>query len=262
MSTGTRRFNFTRRRKLLREDIEITIHQKTVETDPPEFTADIKLERYDLPRDAKVYVEAYRHASWKRFDYGTVAAMRAPDDRALHDFGNGDDVRFRVKVVEAGSSGTAAARIVAQADGIKPRQGGPHCSLLPLDPDPSLREEVWKLELDEADGPIIKISTHLVRDRHALARSPAFMSLVLPEVVRRILNWALNDGLPEEDDRDSPKSNWIRFGCKLLGQHRPPEEIEDSDRRDAWIDQVVTQFCRRNQLDRAFAKWWNNGVAQ
>lgn len=260
-STGTRRLNFTRRSKLLREDIDIEIHQAG-ETDPPVFSANIKLERYDLPQNARVFVEAYRHASWKRFDFGTVAARRAPDDRALHDFGNGEGVRFRVKVVEACSFGAAAARIVAQADRIQPKKGGPRRSLLPLDPDPSLREEVWKLELDEDDGPIIKISTHLVRDRHALARSPAFLSLVLPAVLRQVLNWALNDGLPEGEDWDSPKGLWIRFGCGLLGQHQPPEDIEDSCARDAWIDQAVTQFCRRNQLDRAFAKWWNDGVAQ
>ncbi len=261
MSTGMRRLNYTKRQRLKREHIAITIHQPR-ESDPPVMSASIDLSSYSLPSDANVLIEAYRHTAWQRFEFGTVGALHAPDDRLLRDFGAGEGVQFRVKVVEPLSHGATAARILAQAEGIKPNQDGPRRSLLPLDPDPALTNEVWRLEIDENDGPLIKVSTHLVRDRHALARSPGFLSLVLPEVFRRVLTWALEHGLPGDDEWDTPRGRWILFGCGLLGQTEPPENLDDrdegADARDAWIEQAVNRFCRANHIDRVFSGWWRD----
>jgi hypothetical protein len=261
MSTGTRRLNYTKRQRLKREHLTITVHQPR-ETDPPVMSAAVDLTSYSLPADASVLIEAYRHTAWQRFEFGTVGAIQAPEDRTLRDFGAGEGLQFRVKVVEPLSHGSTAARILAQADGIKPNQDGPRRSLLPLDPDPTLTNEVWRLEIDENDGPLIKVSTHLVRDRHALARSPGFLSLVLPEVFRRVLTWALEDGLPGDEEWDTPRGLWIRFGCGLLGQTEPPEDLDDrdegADARDAWIEQAVNRFCRGNHIDRLFGGWWRD----
>lgn len=265
MTIGARRLNFTKRQRLKREHVRVTIHQP-MDSAPPVMSAAIDLSHYVLPDDAAVLVEAYRHAAWKRFEFGTVGVLRVPEDLALRDFGAGEGVQFRVKIVEPPSRGAAAARILAQADGIKPNQDGPHRSLLPLDPDPSLRQEVWRLEIDENDGPIIKVSTHLVRDRHALARSPAFLTLVLPEVLRRVLTWALADGLPGEDEWDAPRGRWIRFGCGLLAQHEPPDELDDHDEgaddRERWIAEAVTRFCHTNRIDRVFGNWWRDDASR
>lgn len=261
MSRGTRTFNYTMRQRLKREHIAIAVHQ-TGDTDPPIMSASLDLTSYSLPPDASVLIEAYRHTVWQRFDFGTVRATCAPEDRVLRDFGAGEGLLFRVKIVEPGAGEADAVRILAQADRLKPSEDGPRRSLLPLDPDPSLRDEVWRLDIDENDGPLIKVSTHLVRDRHALARSPAFITLVLPEVLRRVLRWALEDGLPDDGDWDTPRGLWIRFGCGLIGQSEPPDEVDDredgADAREEWIDQVVTRFCRENRIDRLFSRWWRD----
>jgi hypothetical protein len=263
MSTGTRRLNYTQRQRLERRHVDITIRRPR-EGDPPEMSASIDLTSYSLPPDARVMIDAYRNTAWQRFEFGTVGAVQAPEDRLLREFGAGEGVHFRVKVVEPHSHGATAARILAQADGIKPKEDGPRRSLLPLDPDPSLTKEVWRLEIDENDGPLIKVSTHLVRDRQALARSPAFRSLVLPEVLRRVLTWALEDDLPgdDEDDWETPRGRWIRFGCGLLGQTEPPENLDDrdegADARDAWIEQAVNRFCHSNRIDEVFGEWWRD----
>jgi len=262
MSSGTRRLNYTKRQRLKREHVNVTVHQP-LETDPPVMSASIDLTVYSLPPDANVLVEAYRHTAWQRFDFGTVGALKAPEDRTLRDdFGTAEGTQFRVKVVAPISHGATAARILAQADNIKPNQAGPRRSLLPLDPDPSLRDEVWRLDIDENDGPLVKVSTYLVRDRHALARSPAFLTLVLPEILRRILVWAVADGRPDDDEWDTPRGQWIRFGCGLLAQSEPPQELDDDDEgadaRDRWIDDAVTRFCRANRIDRAFGGWWRD----
>lgn len=261
MSSGLRKLNYTKRQRLRREHTTITIRQPR-DTDPPIITASIDLASYSLPLEAIVLVEAYRHTAWQRFDFGTVGALRPPEDLVLRDFGSADGVQFRVKIVEPLSKQTTAARILAQADGIKPSQDGPRHSLLPLDPDPSLRDEVWRLEIDENDGPLVKVSTHLVRDRHALARSPAFITLALPEILRRTLTWALAEGLPGDEDWDTPRGRWIRFGCGLLSQTEPPQSLDDHDdtaqAREHWIDDAVTRFCRANRIDQTFGGWWRN----
>lgn len=261
MSTGTRRLNYTKRQRIRREHVSISVHHPR-ESDPPIISAELDLSAYSLRADASVFIEAYRNSAWQRFEFGTVEAIRAPEDRQLHDFGAGEGVQFRVKVVEPYSAGAAAARILAQADRIRPNLDGPTRSLLPLDPDPTLTDEVWRLEIDENDGPLLKVSTSLVRDRLALARSPAFLSLVLPEVLRRVLTWALDDDLPEGDDWDTPRGLWIRFACGLLGQAEPPKALEDRDEgaeeRERWIEQAVSRFCRLNHIDRHFGRWWRD----
>lgn len=259
MSSSTRRLNFTERRRIRLSDVTITLIRPKP-ADPPLISASINLAGYSLPSEALVLVEAYRHTAWQRFDFGTVGHLHAPADRVLRDIGAAEGVRFRVKVVEPCSNGATAARILAQADSIRPNQSGPRPSLLPLETDPSLRDEVWRLDIDENDGPLVRISSYLVRDRHAFARSGAFMSLALPDILRKVLSWALDDGLPDDDDWDTPRGRWVRFGCGLLGQAEPPRELDDqdggADARDKWVDQVVQGFWRVNSLGRAFAGWW------
>jgi hypothetical protein len=262
MTKGKRRLNYTKRKRILREHYSIS-QQQAREGEPPVASVTLDLSSYDLPSDARVFVDAYRHSTWQRFDCGTVRDIRMPEDRTLRDFGTGDGVRFRIRVVEAPSSdGEAHSRILAAADNIRPVRDGSVRSLLPMEPDSSLREEVWRLDIDENDGPLIRMSTHLVSDRHALARHPVFLSLVMPEVLRQILRWALEDGRPNDEEWDTPRGRWILQGCRLLGLREPPEELDDDwPEREQWIDQVVTQFCRRHGLGKQFGKWWGGNTS-
>jgi hypothetical protein len=257
MSGLTRRLNYTQRQRVMHEDVVVSIHRPTP-LGLPVISASISLSEYDLPADARVFLEAYRQSAWQRFDFGSVGALVPPPDRSLLEFGDGDGVQFRVKVVEALASSDGASRILAQADGIKPKTDGPRRSLLPLDPDPNLFHEVWRLELDETDGPLVKVSTHLVRDRHAFARSPQFLSLVIPEILRKSLSWAIRDGRPSDEEWDTPRGRWVRFGCSLLSQSELPSEIDgdDEDLRDRWVESAVSSFSRTNRVSDLFGNWW------
>lgn len=261
MSTGTRRLNFTRRQRLKREHIRIGQSQPSG-TEPLFLSAEIDLSPYALPAEGRVFVEAYRSAAWQRFDFGTVGAMAAPTDRAMHDFGSGDGVLFRVKVVEPASNGApAAGRILAQADSIPANQEGRPRSILPIERNDELRDEVWRLVLDDETGPMVEVSGPLVADRQALARSPAFLSLALPEVLRRILRWSLEEGRPEEDDWHKPRGVWIRFALdQLLRERDLRPELDDAEPwtvdHERWVNDAVTKFCRLHHIDRVFGKWW------
>jgi hypothetical protein len=136
---------------------------------------------------------------------------------------------------------------------------------LPLDPDPSLEHEVWRLEIDENDGPIVKVSTRLVRDRYMLARSSAFVCLVLPEILRRVLTWAVEEGQPDEEDQNTPRASWVGFGCSLLGQRELPDDVDDpctgTEAKERWVNDAVSRFCREHGVEGVFGDWWRDGGA-
>lgn len=262
MSSGTRRFNYTRRRRISRQHISIAVHDLG-NSAPPHFEAVLQLGTYDLPSDAMVFLEAYRQAAYQRFDFGSVGLLTPPPDRLLTEFGGAEGVQFRLKVVERSDSvaGHAArdrpARIIAQADRIRPTQAGSRRSLLPVDPW-DVRDQVWQLEIDEETGPLLKISRHLAPDRHALVRSPPFETLVLPEVLKTILSRALTDGVPDADESaDTWQWKWVHLACDLMGVMEPPLEVEDSpDAAERWVSEVVARFCRQHRISTTFLNWW------
>ena len=267
MSTGSRVLNFTGRQRIKREHVEITITEPKY-PQPPEISVRLDLSDYKLPPNARVFVEAYRQTAWQRFDYGTVGQIVAPEDRRLVDFGTGDGVLFRVKVVKTIDNNQEDALILAQADSVPANQDNRSRSLLCLVPDPELKEEPWKLVLpdpdDNNDTPEIRVSTHLVQDRYSFGRSPAFVSLAIPNIFRMILlNW-LRGEPPEDDEWNQPRGLWFRLACAYAGSKDVPADIFGSDthgEQEQWVDEVITAFCRRHGIDRSFRKWWKEDSA-
>lgn len=263
MSRGTRRINYTSRKRITRDHVQVTIvHTESGEL--PSFRADLALAGFKFADDGRVFVEAYRHTAWQRFDFGSVKDTTQPADCTLTDFGAAEGIQFRVKVVEPVAANGIAPRILGQADGIVPRSDGPARSMLPLESDPSLIDEVWKLDIDEDSGPLIRVSTHLVQDRAGLAQSQQFISLALPEILRRILQWALDDGVPDDEDWETVRGRWVLFACGIMGQKRPPDEIDDNTEgaeiKSAWIEDAVTRFSRSAKVGESFSGWWNAGI--
>src|SRR5262245_8716433 len=117
-----RRFNYTGRRKIVREHAQVTVNVPARGT--PTFSADVELGGYRLPATAQVYVEAYRHTSMMRFDWGTIADCRGRNGTELYEFGTAEGVKFRIKVVEpAGASlHGRPAQLLAIADRLSPRR--------------------------------------------------------------------------------------------------------------------------------------------
>jgi len=111
-----RRFNYTGRKRILREDVPISLTGSK-----PIWGFDIDLTRitsYEFPPSARIYVEAYEQASYMRFDFGSVEKIApvSKDARVLSEFEGSDGVRFRIKVVDA----SLDAKVLAEADGILP----------------------------------------------------------------------------------------------------------------------------------------------
>lgn len=264
MISGSRRLNYTSRHRILREHAQIVTHDGAAGA-PPTFDATLTLGGYNLPSPARVYVEAYRQTAWQRFDYGTIGVFAPPENRLLTEFGEGDGVLFRVKVVEPppeGGGGSAkAAKILAQADQIKPDQAGKRRSLLDVIPG-DFRDEVWRLEWDHDGRPLLAVSRHLAPNRFDLMKDAAFRSLALPEILRQVLAAALEEELDlEGDDRETWEGKWVRMVRGATGAPDPTDVRDDDNEREAWVDDAVARFCRKQGVGRTFGKYWQSGGA-
>lgn len=255
-----RRLNFTSRRRLSRADV--TVRLAPVADGRARIEATFALEKYRLPPSARVFVEAYRQTSWQRFDYGTVAAPITAGSTVLRDFGTGQGVRFRVRIVEAATNG-GAPRVLALVDDLRalgPPEGKGGLSLLPIEWG-EFEGHTWRLEVDEESGPLLLISRALVPDREAFVGSREFASLVLPVVLQRVLERALLQA-PDADfsEGEGWAADWLRLAQELPGVGPPPDRAAGSflsDDQLDWIDEAVEAFSKRHGIAERFLAWWS-----
>ncbi len=256
-----RSFNYTGRRRITRDEISLRLSQSSDKTET--FDADIRLAKdHVLPADAVVCVEAYRgsSASWMRFPYGTVAALKPPSDRRLTEFDGTDGILFRVKVT---SPGEQQGLILAEADGLSPRQPDEEEqsreSILPVRSDKNLEKRVWRL--DFSDKPILLINSAL-GEKWDVVRDQAFRSLVMPEILEAILVRILlveeYRGDAQDDDTGDWRTQWLRFVRSIPGTAEPPD-TEEEDAREEWIEQVVAAFSRRLQILDLYEEYRSKG---
>ena len=248
-----RRIHFTGRQRLTAQDVGIILHNEAV---PLAFQiSHLSLQRHDLPEDALVRVEAYRRTTYMRFDLGTVADLRSPGRLELTEFALPDAIRFRVKVTSV--AGDIAGQLLAVGDHIRPAwtDSGQE-SLLPVRPDSSLDQEVFRLIFD--DEPMLLINDKVTQWR-ALSLDEHFVSLVYPTALRTILARILHDDRADSEESEDWRALWIRFAKGHSGISDPPDDEGEHDLSiNDWIDDVVVAFCKRNRIYDAFAQRWDS----
>jgi len=256
-----RRLNYTRRRPLTRKQVTIMLDG---DDDPPAFAMQLDLGDARFPADAPIIVEARRQTSFMRWDFGTVGNRLTPSDgaRRLTEFGSGEGVTFRLKIVEPPSEAQDGrpARILAHADHIRPRAKGERKnrseSLLHVDwgTDNVFRHQPWRMEFDESNDPLLRVSQYLISDKDGFVGSHSFTSIALPEIFRSVLTRIL---LLDKDRGDEGgtdwRSLWLKFASSLSGVAEAPPEDDDID---DWIERAVAAFCRHNNMRRRFERWW------
>lgn len=246
----TKRLNWTERRRIGRDQVRISLR---TDTGRPTFAAHVATEELGLPPDARVVIEAYRQASWMRFDYGTVALPIEPASTWLEEFDPPEGLLFRVKVL---GTGTLEGRILAEADQLKavdPAEAeSGRQSLLPTR-GVSLGDEVWRLAIDDgAQPPELLVNKDLGVEWRTLARSPQFLWFVYPVILRQILAAVFEGDLPDPDNTEDWRTRWLRFAQLLPGTGNTPEEGASPEEKEIWIDGVVQAFCRNNRFRERF----------
>jgi len=251
---SVRTLNYTNRKRIRKEDARIWIQD---EKDYISFDAELKLDSYQLPADALVFVEAYRQAEYMRFDFGTVGDPKPPPDRRLSNFDSADGILFRVKVVKAADP---PGLLLAQADQIRPKKSADEednrMPLLTVVPDEDMDEEIWKIDFGD-DGPVLKINSRL-GDWRGLAREPVFGSLVYPSILRAVLWHVLyREKHRDTEDIENWCSRWLRFACDLPGVGALPRgtEAEEEEDLDSWIDEAVSAFCRHHMFCSEYERY-------
>ncbi|MEZ6127293.1 MAG: hypothetical protein R3C59_01260 [Planctomycetaceae bacterium] len=244
------RLNFTGRRRIAQDHIKISVSQDTGQL---VFSARMTLESYGFPSSAAVIVEAYRQLELLRFEFGTVTRPIPPPNCRLTEFGSLDGVRFRVKVVSIdeprGRLLGVADRIAATDEAFSRARRIPLITVKGHD----LGREIWKV--DFTDEPILLVNYRMA-NKHALVRSPAFQSLVLPEVLRSILTRVLQiDQYRYFEDEDDWAARWLKFAASFPGVGEVPEE-PDTEMDAEWIDSAVSAFCQWRGTDRLFKDFW------
>lgn len=247
-----RRFNYTGRKAINRSDTNLRI-----EENPLRFSAGLSLADYDLPSDAKVFVEAYRQTNWMRFNFGTVGAVTPASDLRLSAFDTPEGILFRVRVT---ATTDPEGRLLAEADQISPvhRSESGEEMREPLLPPKGedLGEEVYRV--DFTGRPLLLINNQF-GDWRTLARSPFFVTIALPQAMREILNRIVRvEEYFNTDDPDDWRAQWLQFAATLPGSSEPPRE-EEKDAFDDWIDAAVAAFSRAHGMKARFGSYWPGG---
>lgn len=235
-----RRINHTGRKRIERADVAVLLNDGA---GPPEFDAELKLEDYELPDKAEVYVEAYYKSSTQRFSFGTVGKLVKPKRRALDQIDLGGRVLFRVKVVDVGAN---AGRLLAAAEkvpaGAEDEQDKDHLvSVLQKD----LGNEVWRMELSTDNNPVLILNSSIPDAIGQVKTNPLFQGLLLPAVIREILTFLYWDEEGHFDD-NSWQGRWLDY-CESLTGSEPPSDPQSEDIR-SWMDDVVESFSQQFKL--------------
>lgn len=210
-----RTFNFTGRRNIFRKDVSFVVRENGSTW---AFDADLRLASYKFPHNAEVWVEAHRQNLWMQWSWGTISTIRVPVNRQLSEFDVPDGVLFRVRVVLP--PGQESRKLVGEVDGIQPVKAGEADDrrrhlLVPV-PD-ALDQELWRLDWDQ-EPPRLLVNRDAKPSWKELARSPYFITLVYPDVLRQILSKILIEDNWSEDDADEGwESDWICFSRNLGG---------------------------------------------
>lgn len=205
------------------------------------FDLKLDLVGYRFPRDARVRVEAWRGHAFQRWEWGRVGVPAEPAERQRILTDVPETSQFRVSVIAADDSG----RLLGLADKLRPRL--PVESLLPLVPA-DLSGEVWRLDYGQGDDIVVlKVNRNLPDFDRTVRTDPAFRGLVMPEVLRSVLQRALLVDREDPGDPEGRWSSWFELAKGILPDRNPPSvgrDAQDDDIRQAddWIDAVVAVF--------------------
>jgi hypothetical protein len=241
MNSAKRRINSTGRKKISQDKIDLRI-LTAVPGEPMRAKIGIDLESLDLPASASISVEAYHRSTAMQFNCGTVGAKRIPEVLSLNELDQAGGVLFRIKIVDREIQ---QGKILASVDRVRPSLEGEDTgrkSIFPVEYR-DLGQEVWRVDVDDDAGPLLLLNSKLPTLMHRIHENPLVAGALLPAAFRIVLQYIAYN--PSEDDEDGSgwKTDWKRFCSESLGVEHEPEDSEDGDARDQWVDDVVRRYC-------------------
>jgi hypothetical protein len=241
MTRITRKFNYTQRVKIPKS----RVHVEVVRGEDGKYRGMVKKldlfehGRHSLEawRAAEVIVEARRVStgSYHRQSLGAVAEVEESiDPLDLPEFPDDSEIIFRFKVVDS------AKKLLGEVDGIgigdrAPIDREPLIYLIPTD----LKEELWRVDnFHDPFGPQVLVNRRLPNPSGLLTRDPLVRGLVLPQIVRQVLEAAVRT----EQQSEQWVLKWMAFAERFGCGDPPDPEGEDDHVIQEWVDQVVDSF--------------------
>jgi hypothetical protein len=236
----TRTLNFTRRSR-----IELTWFN--VQTVREGDDLKVQLLSFDhsqlpgLPPTASVVLNCFLGRLGQiRIECGTVSNLLTNTEKKFW-VGHHDSVRLSLLVRDV--DGALPGKILARSAEVPRFIGGGTRSLLVVKPE-NLGSQVWRLQIDEENGPELLINDRIRRSKD-LVRSNDFASLVIPEIFRQISEWVLQN-YAQFEEPGSVGHQWRQI-VDGLGIDLDDEDLAESSRREIIAQDLEMAFAGRHR---------------
>lgn len=241
MSTAKRRINFTNRKRIRREDIDVQLLDMRP-GEPIRAKASVSLDGYGFPPSAAIAIEAYKGSTGMRFDCGTVGKTSIPDVFVLDEVEQRSNLLFRIKVIDREDD---HGRILGSAERISPSSDDDdedRRSLFPVAYG-NLGEEVWKVDIDYGERPALVFNREIPGIKHRLKTDTLLQGLVFPAAFRAVLEALVRDDDEGDEDEEGWRTDWLKFCSERLGINDEPPRRASPEQKE-WIDDTVQRFCQ------------------
>jgi len=228
-----KRFNYTGRKKIFRDDIKVRLqgdfHEK------PIVDVAINLADYGFPQYGRVFLEPQRKTRFMRICLGEVVNSVRHDSIELTEFDDAENLDFRVKVVDEDQG-----LLLGIAENIKPYNKDDKLdenqqSILPVSSvDLSSYGVLWRISWSDQKA-VLEIEREL-GSRDQVVRSLMFRAFIWPAAMRQILVRVLSDDWDQElSDPQELATRWLLF-ARQIGAGTPSPNDEG---HEDWIDNAV-----------------------
>ncbi|WOJ92927.1 hypothetical protein R0135_14190 [Congregibacter variabilis] len=228
-----KRFNYTGRKKILREDIKIRLQGGFC--DKPVVDVAISFADYDFPSESSVFLEPQRKTRFMRIALGAAAVSVRRNGVQLSEFDDAEGLDFRVKVVDE-----AQGLLLGVAENIKPynkddQLDDNQLSILPVSSsDLSSYGVLWRVEYSDQKA-VLQVEREL-GSRDQVVRSLMFRGFILPAAMHQILAKILSEDWDEDlSEPEELSTRWLLF-ARQIGAGLPDKGSED---HEEWIDSAV-----------------------
>jgi len=226
-----RRINFTGRKKIMQESVELNV--TGLNTPNVAFSCSADLGRYNFPESAAVFLDVYRYKYIRqRYSLGTVGSPVKIRDEKIPKFSPFQALTFRITVTDQRQG---SKLILGRSSPIlfpSSKPGNSASPILPLIFQKNMNQ-VWCIDFGSGK-PVLLINSGIAGIEEKIRNDTLFRHSIFPAVLREILFYLFI--LKESDEEDETTQKWIQYISETLGFHDDLDILRDEDDEDDGID--------------------------